>query len=1615
MDNIGIIFDNFLFDNLIFHDYFVCSDKNCKEFVSTDCFIQPPQLKVYKDHKPVLESSMQGNWRRIFYNTLKNFAYSDCPDDTSCSLVSYKNSIKDEEEKIGDKTGTNVKIKRQRSKNSGSIKEKNELNKSRGVNGKGSSGGSSQPKFESYNTDESNLESLEMDNSIHGELNFNNESTPEKKNKDLNNLYYSDEKLNENQWNPEILEKGSSFKLHQSNDDFDIDIQPKTKNYLKGLNFYKNVIREVDNEETPQSEKFQNLNSSTRKSSPMDINFQKMDLAGPSPDNAASFIEKADIQVSVLSCEHNLSASLSIDTSNKNLACDFESEYLNNLENFENQDKHEEKEYNEIDLMKKSTPSSKKNLTQQQNEFSIVEEKTNTNHENRDYLLNMAEHLKDYASPKQKYTQQYKNEVITSSLHSIQETESGKEQLSNYVNVFGEGSYRKNLKLELVSQDSMSTKKGTNKSESHKKILSEDYQSTSENNLKLNLDIIPSDLTGSDKCKTEFLEYSSNNLFEEIKEEDKHLYYRQNSAGVKVDPSENSHKNSQKESQNETNMKCNFLWDMLPVLTDGKIRESTQRNIFYKEKLDTLNLLQMKKKQRILDAFEAFRIDDDFKGLIIVLEACVDKSNYNIRRKSLKKKVFMSPTYGRHPNVSSHTPRNDDRHHIRNPRNIVRRKSSEDTTSPNKQLKIIADLRNFINDKTYNESMSNMNSIILKTNEESSGTTENINLCNNSNKNKLESELHDMMVQVYDNLHVIEEDIEKSTEKSRNIQDILSIDQQFTENKLWRFMLVNYFKYKKLVAFQSNSTLELYRKVKSKISSTIIPPHNESLVNKNLIKQLIDIVLKEFKKFLTENFKGANFSIKYTNSNDGNKKLSSWTELQTFISKEGYDFDKSKSELQHASDDNNSMSEQKEQITSNKKTKGLPPINHKIDFFETSKYSNNYIIKSQSYNDAYKSSIELSDNNKKFPSSPQYSNMNYSSQDKKINQNQNKSKFNDNPRNDSLNKYQERISNNNIGHCSHDNLDTLKNYHIVENVCNKETSDFLPKFFKKPSPTVTNRSFERQGLHKKSQRHFVEKYTVNDACEIVGVSNIKFHNSDRQQQKSTGSKEQYSPDAYTATLRKKLFGIIDKKDHIDLSPIETKKIEDLNHSDLSLSHCKNQTKVNYRGLQYVNLFKEKDKSNDYKSKMQNKSIHITKAEKMDFYKYYHNILVEYYRDILNGLFSDLLKFDKQLSFKPKDQDYLVEMSIRGYRRLITLLIRYKQDNSGFIELYFDLTKIISLKQNQVSNLSPLKPQSHMKTFIKWALAGLNYMLSIIAINEFSKNKLKNLLLRQDINILAAFECFLFTSDLEDLIENLLKIEQVQFESQDANFTLALTKLSNVGKASEKNPVLTEDQRIFGSIKKFLPKPTVEFWSKVLIYDIFRDPDDKVYDCTPNELVTIHKKYLDKKITFNKMLSFLNEKSQVNFFSLSGNVINQPKISITTDLAERINQDMSWMNTEMKDFRFIKFLQEQLKNGDIEIINQIHRFSNQKNIGSKAIQEKFTKYSIKNLMSVLLSDAKSQVNQKFYADDIERVVRKVEGWGFNVNIRHILFDYVCNKDDGLFDQSFLSAIKHLYDI
>ena len=49
----------------------------------------------------------------------------------------------------------------------------------------------------------------------------------------------------------------------------------------------------------------------------------------------------------------------------------------------------------------------------------------------------------------------------------------------------------------------------------------------------------------------------------------------------------------------------------------------------------------MKKKQRILDAFEAFRIDDDFKGLIIVLEACVDKSNYNIRRKSLKKKVFM--------------------------------------------------------------------------------------------------------------------------------------------------------------------------------------------------------------------------------------------------------------------------------------------------------------------------------------------------------------------------------------------------------------------------------------------------------------------------------------------------------------------------------------------------------------------------------------------------------------------------------------------------------------------------------------------------------------------------------------------------------------------------------------------------------------------------------------------------------------------------------------------------------------------------------------------------------------------------------------------------------------
>ena len=192
---------------------------------------------------------------------------------------------------------------------------------------------------------------------------------------------------------------------------------------------------------------------------------------------------------------------------------------------------------------------------------------------------------------------------------------------------------------------------------------------------------------------------------------------------------------------------------------------------------------------------------------------------------------------------------------------------------------------------------------------------------------------------------------------------------------------------------------------------------------------------------------------------------------------------------------------------------------------------------------------------------------------------------------------------------------------------------------------------------------------------------------------------------------------------------------------------------------------------------------------------------------------------------------------------------------------------------------------------------------------------------------------------------------MQFESPDANFTLALTKLSDNKKGSSKNLVITEDQEIFKKIKKFLPKPTVEFWSKVLIYDIFSDPDDKTHDCSPNELVTIYKKYLQKRITFNKMLSFLNEKAQFNIFLLNGDEHTDSKCSstgkISSDLEERINQDINWLNSTMRDFRFMKFLQEQYSNGDIKIINLINKFSSEKDTDISVIYQKFTKYCIKN--------------------------------------------------------------------
>jgi hypothetical protein len=48
----------------------------------------------------------------------------------------------------------------------------------------------------------------------------------------------------------------------------------------------------------------------------------------------------------------------------------------------------------------------------------------------------------------------------------------------------------------------------------------------------------------------------------------------------------------------------------------------------------------------------------------------------------------------------------------------------------------------------------------------------------------------------------------------------------------------------------------------------------------------------------------------------------------------------------------------------------------------------------------------------------------------------------------------------------------------------------------------------------------------------------------------------------------------------------------------------------------------------------------------------------------------------------------------------------------------------------------------MKVVIKRFSLDLNYLVKIKAINAYSKNKLKNLLLKEDRNIYAVFETFI---------------------------------------------------------------------------------------------------------------------------------------------------------------------------------------------------------------------------------------------------------------------------------
>jgi hypothetical protein len=210
--------------------------------------------------------------------------------------------------------------------------------------------------------------------------------------------------------------------------------------------------------------------------------------------------------------------------------------------------------------------------------------------------------------------------AVSHNLGSIQETESIKEQLSQYKNREGE------------SIGILSAKKNQKKpNESLVQSLAPHDQET---------------LTLGTPLKPKYPLRKSITM--PTREKGLDLLRKLNTNDHKLEAS-HCHSHSQKISgysstnSHETHVDHEMLLG-ISQLTNGKIRESTLRKFFDSDKFDQILYLFRRQNLRLWDAFEIFREDDDFKNLLVKLESLMILDNYKHKKKSLKKKKFQNQT-----------------------------------------------------------------------------------------------------------------------------------------------------------------------------------------------------------------------------------------------------------------------------------------------------------------------------------------------------------------------------------------------------------------------------------------------------------------------------------------------------------------------------------------------------------------------------------------------------------------------------------------------------------------------------------------------------------------------------------------------------------------------------------------------------------------------------------------------------------------------------------------------------------------------------------------------------------------------------------------------------------